>query len=115
MNIQHKSRRLIALSLVLSGLIPAVLAQGPRFPTTPKGAVPAAETTEGLNLKFSSTPLEIVLQDYSEKTGKTLLRAPGLPSPVFTLRSQGSLTLEEYLFAIETEFSMHGIGLVAAV
>ena len=114
MSIQHNTRRLIALSLVLSGLIPAVLAQGPGVPTAPRGAVPAEATTKGLNLKFSTTPLEIVLQDYSEKTGKTLLRAPGLPSPVFTLRSQGPLTLEEYLFAIETEFSMHGIGLVAA-
>ena len=114
MSIQHNTRRLIALSLVLSGLIPAVLAQGPGVPTAPRGAVPAEATTKGLNLKFSTTPLEIVLQDYSEKTGKTLLRAPGLPSPVFTLRSQGELTLEEYLFAIETEFSMHGIGLVEA-
>jgi len=66
-----------------------------------------------LRLKFSATPLEIVLQDYSEKTGKTLLRAPGLPSPTFTLRSQGMLSLPEYLSAIETVLGMHGVGLVA--
>lgn len=65
-----------------------------------------------LRLKYSSTPLEIVLQDYSEKTGKTLLLAPGLPTPTFTLRSQGTLTLDEYLSAIETVLSMHGVGLV---
>jgi len=68
---------------------------------------------EGLRLKFSMTPLDIVLQDYSEKTGKTLLRAPSLPTPTFTLRSQGDLTIDEYLSAVETVLSMHGIGLVA--
>ena len=71
------------------------------------------EVQNDLRLKFNTTPLEIVLQDYSEKTGKTLLRAPGLPSPMFTLRSQGMLSLPEYLSAIETVLSMHGVGLVA--
>lgn len=63
-------------------------------------------------LSFSDAPLDIVLQDYSEKTGKTLLRAPGLPTPSFTLRSQGALSIEDYLKAIETVLTMHGIGLV---
>jgi len=63
-------------------------------------------------LKYSDATLEIVLQDYSEKTGKTLLRAPGLPTPTFTLRSQGKLSIEDYLKAIETVLTMHGVGLV---
>ena len=63
-------------------------------------------------LNFSEAPLDIVLADYSEKTGRTLLRAPGLPSPTFTLRSQGELTLREYLEAVETVLTMHGVGLV---
>ncbi|MBT3192829.1 MAG: type II secretion system secretin GspD [Verrucomicrobia bacterium] len=101
MRSRYYTRLLVAMLLVAVGFSAAVSAQGPG------GAV-----DDGLQLKFSTTPLEIVLQDYSEKTGKTLLRAPDLPAPVFTLRSQGKLTLEEYLFAVETELSMHGIGLV---
>ena len=70
----------------------------------------AGEMTARLN--FSEAPLDIVLADYSEKTGRTLLRAPGLPTPTFTLRSQGDLTIGEYLKAVETVLTMHGVGLV---
>jgi general secretion pathway protein D len=109
MKIRYNTRFLTLLLAVVGCLCSFVSAQGP-------GGLPglsAAGGDDGLSLKFNTTPLEIVLQDYSEKTGKTLLRAPNLPAPVFTLRSQGSLTLDEYLFAVETELSMHGIGLVA--
>lgn len=94
-------------SSVLAQGVPGMPAVGSRGPGSRSGV-----SVDGLKLKFSNTPLEIVLQDYSEKTGKTLLRAPGLPSPSFTLRSQGELTLEEYLKAVETVLGMHGIGLV---
>jgi len=81
-----------------------------------RAAVPsrATESTEAIiaRLNYSEATLDIVLADYSEKTGKTLLRAPGLPSPTFTLRSQGELSIEEYLKAIETVLTMHGVGLV---
>lgn len=76
----------------------------------PGDAVAPQEMTARLN--YSDAPLDIVLDDYSEKTGRTLLRAPGLPSPTFTLRSQGALTISEYLRAVETVLTMHGVGLV---
>jgi type II secretory pathway component GspD/PulD (secretin) len=77
---------------------------------------PAQDTPPGAaltaRLNFVEAPLDIVLTDYSEKTGRTLLRAPGLPAPTFTLHSQGELTIEEYLKAIETVLTMHGVGIV---
>lgn len=121
LNRQHTG--LLLAVLFVTGMGSASLGQGvppgmraPAAPIAP--GVPGAPgfggvPEEGLRLKFSMTPLDIVLQDYSEKTGKTLLRAPGLPTPTFTLRSQGELSIDEYLSAVETVLSMHGIGLVA--
>ncbi len=106
MKISYQICRIAAVFLSVILLSSPVLAQG--FPSLPE-----ENRTEGLRLKFSNTPLDIVLEDYSEKTGKTLLRAPGLPAPTFTLRSQGELSIEEYLSAVETVLSMHGVGLVA--
>ncbi|MBC8453820.1 type II secretion system secretin GspD, partial [PVC group bacterium] len=76
--------------------------------------LPSATASDALSdgLKFNSAPLDIVLEDYGENTGMTLLRGPGLSSPTFTLRSQGEITIAERLKAIETILSMHGIGLV---
>ena len=82
------------------------------FPPVPAPAGDDAAAVITARLNFIDAPLDIVLADYSEKTGKTLLRAPGLPALTFTLRSQGELTIEEYLKAIETVLTMHGVGLV---
>lgn len=87
-------------------------AQGGRMPDMPVADGAGDDSLLSARLNFVEAPLEIVLADYSEKTGKTLLRAPGLPSPVFTLRSQGELSIDEYLKAIEAILTMHGIGLV---
>lgn len=108
-----------AVTLVAVLLAPdAVYAQGvmrapagvPRASGMPDLSARGDTLTARLN--FSDAPLDIVLADYSEKTGKTLLRAPGLPSPTFTLRSQGELSIDEYLKAVETVLTMHGVGLV---
>jgi general secretion pathway protein D len=114
----HSLRWLVVTTLVAGCLGAPVLGQGvppgmraPAAPAVPSASGGAAQ--DGLRLKFSNTPLDIVLQDYSEKTGKTLLRAPALPTPTFTLRSQGDLSIDEYLNAVETVLGMHGIGLVA--
>lgn len=66
----------------------------------------------GYSLKFSSAPLDMVLNDYSQKTGRTVLQGAKVPKAMITLRSQGALSVEEYLHAMETVLGMHGIGLV---
>ncbi len=72
----------------------------------------ATAQNKPLRLNFESTPLEIVLQNYSEITERTLLLAPKLPTVNITLRSQGPLTREEYIEAIQSVLSMHGIVLI---
>ena len=63
-------------------------------------------------LKYNDATLDIVLEDYSEKTGRTLLLAPTVPKVTITLKSQGDLSLDEYLQAIETVLSMNGVALL---
>lgn len=101
--------RLIMVALIAAPSAGTVLAQGMGAPLP---APAAGAGSSDLALNFSDAPLEFVLQEYSEKTGKTLLRAPGLPAPTFTLHSQGKLGIEDYLKAIETVLTMNGVGLV---
>lgn len=65
-------------------------------------------------LKYNGAPgtRDLMLQDYAEKTGRTLLLDPSLPQANIVLRSQTELTLDEYLEAIERALRMHGIALV---
>ena len=72
----------------------------------------AGPTDKGDQLKFSSATIDIVLQDYAEKTGRTILQGPGLPKVMINLRSQTKLSKEEYLGAIESVLGMHGIALL---
>lgn len=79
-------------------------------PPQPRERTAAGETAP--RLKFQNAPLDMVLDEYSEKTGRTLLQAPNVPKVNITLRSQGELTLEEYLQAIETVLGMHDVALL---
>lgn len=63
-------------------------------------------------LQFNDAPLHMVLEAYSEATGRTLLTAPGLPAVKITVEGQSELTNAEYLQAIETVLNMHGIAIV---
>mgnify|MGYP003730645975 CR=1 FL=1 len=65
-----------------------------------------------LRLKFNNADLNVVIDAYSDVTGKTVLMAPGLPKVMITLKSQGELTKEEYLEAIEAVLAMHGISII---
>ena len=64
-----------------------------------------------VKLEFLSAPLDIVLEEYSEHTGRTLLMGPKIPQASVTLRSRGSLPIEDYMNAIETVLGMHGVAL----
>ena len=81
--------------------------------TAPPATVPVqlSETTP-LRLKFRDADMEMVLADYSEKTGRTLLLAPNLPKVKISLQNQTDLTMEEYLKAIDTVLGMNGIVLL---
>lgn len=72
----------------------------------------AADDEIAPRLRFNNAPLEMVLDDYAEKTERTILQAPGLPKVSVTLRSRDNLTLPEYLQAIETVLAMNGIAVL---
>lgn len=64
-------------------------------------------------LKFNNAPFELLLNEYAEKTGRTLLIDPKIPKGgAVTLRSQSRLTIEEHLQAIETVLAMNEIALL---
>jgi len=99
----------------------AAVPRGLRAPSAfPKLAPPAAtravdnegETNALPALKFEATPSEMVLQAYAQETGLTLLVAPDVPKAAITLRSQSTLTREEWLQAIEKVLNLNGIALL---
>ncbi len=73
----------------------------------------AEQDTPGM-LKYSGGPgtRDLMLQDYSEKTGRTLLLDPKLPAANIALRSQTELAIDEQLEAIERALRMQGIQLI---
>ena len=120
-----KWRRAVALLMVFSFLGSAVSAPGQMPPppvTRPANPVekledattPVAGPGGGeklLSLNFRDAPLEQVLQFYSEITGRTLIKSPGLNATI-TLRGQTRLTQKEALQAIESVLAMNNVTLV---
>lgn len=106
---------LLALGIGAVLTSPSVWGQAPARPVVPPpapapGAIPEEATLE---LKFENAPLvEMVLEAYAEKTGRTLLLNPGLPKVNVTLRSQSMMTPDEYLMAIESVAGMNGVALL---
>jgi general secretion pathway protein D len=77
----------------------------------PLGA-PASESGEKmLSLKFSDSPLEMVLDRYSELTGRTILMAPGIKVNI-TLSIEKRVTVPQAISAIEAVLAMNNIALV---
>ncbi len=77
-------------------------------------AIPSVPSESGerlISLKFSDTPLEMVLDRYAEFTGRTVLIAPGLKANI-TLRIDKRITVPEAIEAIEAVLAMNNIALV---
>lgn len=69
-----------------------------------------AEGEDLLKLKFDGAPVEMLLNEFAEFTGRTLLFDPSAPAgKTVTLKSTTKLTQSEYLEAIETVLIMNGI------
>ena len=93
---------------------PATSRQSPatsnQSPTTSDDAKSSADAPA---FNWDAAPVDIVLQAYGERTGKTILKDPGVPAATITLKSREGqkLTNEEYLEAIETVLEMNQIHL----
>lgn len=117
-----KWRRAVALLMAVSFMGSAVSAPGQmpppgNYPTAlaagqEDAPAPTAAGGEKLvSLNFRDAPLEQVLQFYSEITGRTLIKSPGINATI-TLRGQTRLTQKEALQAIESVLAMNNVTLV---
>ena len=98
---------------------------GPRPPATAKPAAKPAAAAGGSgattvietdaddpnSLSYIDAALDIVLQDYAQRTKRIIIKAPNLPSPTISLQSIPGerLTDDEYLTAIKQVLAINGI------
>lgn len=124
-----KWRRAVALLMAVSFMGSAVPVPGqmpppsqaplsgtrPNVPDAEQENAPAPAVTAGgeklVSLNFRDAPLDQVLQFYSEITGRTLIKSPGINATI-TLRGQTRLTQKEALQAIESVLAMNNVTLV---
>ena len=64
-------------------------------------------------ISYIDAALDIVLQDYAQRTQRIVIKAPNLPAPTISLQSIPTvkLTDEEYLAAIQQVLAINGIDL----
>ncbi len=99
--------RALCCFLALQLAVSPIFAQLPEMPESG-----GEEREDAYRLTFDGESLDVVVQTYSSVTERTPLIDPGAKAGKITLRSQGMLTKEEYLEAIETVLSMHGVALI---
>lgn len=115
MSIRKRNPCATALTWLMIGCMAmgpvALVAQPPPAPVRPppSGAAPTTERLHSVN--FRDAPLDQVLNFYSELTGRTMIRSPGINATI-TLRGQTRLTDAETLQAIEAALLMHNVALV---
>ncbi len=108
------ARSSYALPAAVAATAWLVLAASAQTPAPAPRITPATAPEKAeLRLEFEGAPLEIVLQNYSDVTKRTLLLGPNVPNVNITLRSQGFLSRAEYLEAIRSVLAMHGVALIA--
>jgi general secretion pathway protein D len=103
-NYQPRPFRWIAYAVLAVGSLFAGLADAQVVP-------PLDGADQLVSLTFRDTPLDQVLRFYSERTGRTMITAPGVNASI-TLRSETRITVAEALQAIESALAMHNVVLV---
>ena len=75
------------------------------------GTVIATDSDDPNSLNYVEAALDIVLQDYAQRTKRIVIKAPNLPTPTITLQSIPGvqITDEEYLGAIERILAVNGV------
>ena len=80
-----------------------------------RARTPAGEEAEAVgelyNLNLKEAQLDVLLDRYSELTGRTMIKAPGI-SATFTFKAQEKLTRAEMLQAMDSLLSMNNLALV---
>jgi len=99
-------------------LLPAAAQLVPGVVRPPADEAPADEAAADLKDQrpftpvFRGAPLDMLIQDLEERTGKIYLRDPGVQEISFTLVSREPMTVEEYLIAVESLLAMNNIAMV---
>jgi general secretion pathway protein D len=97
-------------ALLLVALLLAPMLRGQEI-TELVGIAPEENPTEMIDrISLRDDTLAQVLSLLERLTGRAVIRPQALPSPTFTFDSQGSLTREELILAIESLLSINGIG-----
>ena len=65
-----------------------------------------------MRIKYENMDVDEVLKQYSEWTGRALMKAPDVPAAKITLKCPTHIPKREALLAIEGILGMHGIALV---
>ena len=80
-------------------------------PALAAAAPAAAATRAAQSLNFRDAPVDMVLEYVADLLGRTLIKSPGINAQI-TLKSNGKLTVDESLQAIEAVLAMSNITLV---
>ncbi len=80
--------------------------------TVMPASIVSGEPEGTIKLNFSNNVLDIVLAQYAEITGKTLIKAPNVANVNITLKSHTALTETDALIAIETALALNNITFV---
>ncbi len=73
--------------------------------------LPPGSENKFVALKYKDSPLDLILDNVAEWTGRMLIKAPGVTATV-TLTSNDKIPIPQALEAIETVLSMNNVGLV---
>lgn len=113
--------------LLLASLLPAVLHAQPAPPPAPPAAPPApvapgataplplaapVSPRQTIQPTYRGVSMDIVLQEYAQRTGRILLRDPRVTTVNITLESREPMPVEEFLRAVESLLAMNNIALV---
>lgn len=79
---------------------------------TEDDAKPAEEEVEMIRPQYNGASLELLIQDIEQRTGKIVLRDPGVPDVTITLRSREPIPVKEFLNAVESLLGMNNIAMV---
>ncbi len=108
---------LLSLPLLLAAQVPGIPAPAEPIPAeaAPAPIVPVPGAVAGTQLirpQYRGAALDIVLQEVSQRTGKTILRDPKVANITVTLESREPMPVSEFLQAVESILSMNNIALV---
>ncbi len=89
----------------------AAAEEGEESPSFAAGPVEMEDGEQVYTLNIKDAPLDVLLDRYSELTGRTMIKAPGI-NATFTFKAQSKLTRAEMIQAMDSLLTMNNLSLV---